>query len=98
MSQMIAAAATQPQWPLPLIAVLGVFFTAVFVVALLVIGSLGKGDRGRELDRQIGHYGPRHAPATAPCRCSSPAAPCVSRSCPRARIPTAWCAREGPGP
>ena len=65
MSQMIAAAATQPQWPLPLIAVLGVFFTAVFVVALLVIGSLGKGDRGRELDRQIGHYGPRHAPAPA---------------------------------
>ncbi len=58
-----ASSLARASWSL--IAVLGVVFAAVFVVALLVIGSLSKDDRSRELDRQIGRYGPRHAPAQA---------------------------------
>ena len=48
-----------------LILVLGAVFLALFAVAVLIIGSLGRGDRRRQLIEQIERYGPRHAPAPA---------------------------------
>ena len=48
-----------------LIVVLALAFAALFVLALLVIGSMGSSDRGRDLTDRIERYGPRHAPAPA---------------------------------
>jgi tight adherence protein B len=46
-----------------LIVMLVLVFAALFVLALLVIGSMGSSDRGRDVADRIERYGPRHAPA-----------------------------------
>ncbi|HEY7323670.1 MAG TPA: type II secretion system F family protein [Streptosporangiaceae bacterium] len=48
-----------------LILVLALVFAALFVLALLVVGSMGGGDRSRDVADRIERYGPRHAPAPA---------------------------------
>ncbi len=45
--------------------VLALVFVALFMVALLAIGSMGRRDRSRDLADRIERYGPRHAPAPA---------------------------------
>ncbi len=49
-----------------LIVVLALVFAGLFVLALLAIGTMGGGDRGRNVADRIERYGPRHAPAPAP--------------------------------
>ncbi len=46
-----------------LLLVLALVFAALFTVALLAIGSLGRSDQSRLLTAQIDRYGPRQAPA-----------------------------------
>ncbi len=46
-----------------LIVVLALIFVALFLLALLVTGSMGAGDRRRDVADRIERYGPRHAPA-----------------------------------
>jgi len=48
-----------------LIVLLALVFAALFVLALLLVGSMGSSDRGRDLTDRIERYGPRHAPAPA---------------------------------
>jgi len=48
-----------------LIVILALVFVALFMLALLVIGSMGSSDRARDLTDRIERYGPRHAPAPA---------------------------------
>jgi Flp pilus assembly protein TadB len=48
-----------------LILVLGTVFVALFLVAVLIVGSLGRGDQRRQLIQQIERYGPRHVSAPA---------------------------------
>lgn len=48
-----------------LILILALVFAALFMVALLVVGSMGGGDRGQNVADRIERYGPRHAPAPA---------------------------------
>jgi tight adherence protein B len=48
-----------------LIVMLALVFAALFMLALLLIGSMGGGDRGRDVTDRIERYGPRHAPAPA---------------------------------
>ncbi len=48
-----------------LIVILALVFVALFMLALLVIGSMGRSDRARDLTDRIERYGPRHAPAPA---------------------------------
>jgi len=48
-----------------LIVVLVPVFAAAFILALLLIGSMGGGNRGRDVADRIERYGPRHAPAPA---------------------------------
>jgi Flp pilus assembly protein TadB len=40
-------------------------FAALFMLALLVVGSMGVGDRRQDVADRIERYGPRHAPAPA---------------------------------
>ena len=53
------------RWPTSLIVALACVFLALVVMALLVIGSLGRQDRSRALRDRIERYGPRHVPAAA---------------------------------
>ena len=48
-----------------LILILALVFAALFMVALLVVGSTGGGDRGQNVADRIERYDPRHAPAPA---------------------------------
>jgi Flp pilus assembly protein TadB len=48
-----------------LIAVLAVVFAALLMLALLVVGSMGGDNRGRDVADRIERYGPRHASAPA---------------------------------
>jgi tight adherence protein B len=48
-----------------LILIMALVFAALFMLALLVVGSTGGGDRGRDVADRIERYGPRHAPAPA---------------------------------
>jgi Flp pilus assembly protein TadB len=48
---------------MPLLAVLGIVFAALLVIALLVTGSLRGQDQRREMADRIGRYGPRHGVA-----------------------------------
>jgi Flp pilus assembly protein TadB len=48
-----------------LIVISALVFVALFVLALLVIGSMGRSDRARDLTDRIERYGPRHAPVQA---------------------------------
>ncbi len=68
--QTIAAArpggpALAARWPTSLIVALACVFLALVVVALLVIGFLGRQDRSRALRGRIERYGPRHVPGDA---------------------------------
>lgn len=56
-------AAPGPRWLL--IAILACVFAALLLLALLITGSLGDGDRGPGLVSRIERYGPRSAPAPA---------------------------------
>jgi len=47
-----------------LIVLLALVFAASFLLAVLVIGSMGGGGRGRDVTDRIERYGPRHAPAS----------------------------------
>ena len=62
-----ATAQPAPESPMrgSLFAVLALVFMALFMVALLAIGSMGHRDQGRDLADSIERYGPRHAPAPA---------------------------------
>jgi len=46
-----------------LILMLALVFAALFILALLVVGSMGGGKRGGDVADRIERYGPRHAPA-----------------------------------
>jgi len=48
-----------------LIVLVALVFAAVFMLALLVVGSMSGGDRRRDVADRIERYGPRHAPAPA---------------------------------
>jgi tight adherence protein B len=48
-----------------LIVVLALVFAALFMLALLMTGSMSGGHRGRDVADRIERYGPRHAPAPA---------------------------------
>jgi Flp pilus assembly protein TadB len=48
-----------------LILIMALVFAALFMLALLVVGSMGGGDRGVDVADRIERYGPRHAPAPA---------------------------------
>jgi Flp pilus assembly protein TadB len=48
-----------------LIVLLALVFAALFMLALLLVGSMGGGDRGRDVADRIERYGPRHGPAPA---------------------------------
>src|SRR5215470_1694845 len=48
-----------------LIVVLALVFAALFMLALLMTGSVSGTNRGRDVADRIERYGPRHAPAPA---------------------------------
>src|SRR5215831_4064549 len=48
-----------------LIATLAIVFVALFMLALLLMGSMGGSERGGDVADRIERYGPRHAPAPA---------------------------------
>jgi len=48
-----------------LILIMAFVFAALFMLALLVVGSMGGSDRGGDVADRIERYGPRHAPARA---------------------------------
>ena len=56
-------AAVAQRWPWSLIALLAGVFAALLIGALLVIGSLRRGEKDRDLVGRIERYGPRHVPA-----------------------------------
>ena len=47
-----------------LIVLLALVFAASFLLAVLVLGPMGGGGRGRDVTDRIERYGPRHAPAS----------------------------------
>ncbi|MGO9079963.1 MAG: type II secretion system F family protein [Streptosporangiaceae bacterium] len=59
------SAALDLRWSWSLVAVLAAVFAALLVLALLLIGSLGRGHRKIDLLGQIERYGPRHVAAAA---------------------------------
>jgi Flp pilus assembly protein TadB len=71
----LAAAAAHPvsaamaqRWPWSLIALLAGVFATLLIGALLVTGSLSRGEKNRDLLGRIERYGPRHIPAPADAR------------------------------
>jgi Flp pilus assembly protein TadB len=48
-----------------LILIMALVFAALFMLAVLVVGSMGGGERGGDVADRIERYGPRHAPAPA---------------------------------
>ena len=72
-------AAVAQRWPWSLIALLAGVFAALLIGALLVIGSLRRGEKDRDLVGRIERYGPRHVPAPAGAGEKRPATPSAGR-------------------
>jgi Flp pilus assembly protein TadB len=54
-----------PGWPWALAGGLAAVFAALFLLVLMVLGSVARTGRERDLGRRIEQYGPRHSPAPA---------------------------------